>query len=116
MSEQPSLLDWQPVPKARRNGPATQKRAAIRAANWTTPQCGVILRAICAAPDGLTRAQVITRTNIKESSACARLKDMVDGGILIVSGERLGPYGTEQQVYFATDKGRARADVLGWGR
>jgi hypothetical protein len=41
---------------------------------------------------------------------------MVDGGILVVSGERLGPYGTEQQVYYATDKGKARADVLGWGR
>jgi hypothetical protein len=41
---------------------------------------------------------------------------MVDGSILVVSGERLGPYGTEQQVYYATDKGRARADVLGWGR
>jgi hypothetical protein len=26
VSEQPSLLDWQPVPKARRNGPETQKR------------------------------------------------------------------------------------------
>jgi hypothetical protein len=116
MSENLPLLDWQPVPKARRDGPATQKRAAIRAANWTTPQCDTILQAICAAPDGLTRAQVISRTSIKESSCCARLRDMVDGGILVVSGERLGPYGTEQQVYYATDKGKARADVLGWGK
>jgi len=116
MSEQPSLLDWQPVPKARRDGPETQKRAARRAANWTSPQCDAILKVICAAPDGLTRAQVISRTGIKESSCCARLKDMVDGNILVVSGERLGPYGTEQQVYYATDKGRSRADVLGWGR
>jgi hypothetical protein len=37
---------------------------------------------------------------------------MVDGGILVVSGERLGPYGTEQQVYFATERGQARAKVL----
>ena len=115
MSDLP-LLEWQPVSKARRDGPETQKRAARRAANWTSPQCDAILKAICAAHDGLTRAQVITRTGIKESSCCARLKDMVDGNILVVSGERLGPYGTEQQVYYATDKGRSRADVLGWGK
>jgi hypothetical protein len=41
---------------------------------------------------------------------------MVDGEILVVRGERLGPYGTEQQVYHATEKGKARAEVLGWGR
>jgi len=116
VSENLSLLDWQPVPKARRDGPATQKRAAIRAANWTTPQCDTILKSICAAPDCLTRAKVISRTSIKESSCCARLKDMVDGGILVVSGERLGPYGTYLQVSFATEKGKARADVLGWGK
>jgi hypothetical protein len=116
MSDQLSLLDYQPVPKARRNGPATQKRAAIKAAKWCTPQCDTILKAICASPDGLTRAQVIVRTGIKESSSCARLRDMVDGGILEASGERPGPYGTGQQVYHATEKGKARADVLGWGR
>jgi hypothetical protein len=108
--------DYAPQPKARRNGPATQKRAAIKAAKWTTPQCDTILKAICASPHGLIRASVIVRTGIKESSACARLKDMVDGGILEVSGERPGPYGTGQQVYYATDKGKARADVLGWGK
>lgn len=115
MSDTP-LLDYHPAPKARRNGPATQKRAAIKAARWCTDQCNTLLLAICAAPDGLTRAQVIDRTGIKESSACARLRDMVDGGILVVSGERPGPYDTAQQVYYVTDKGKARADVLGWGR
>lgn len=114
MTDQLSLLDYQPVPKARRDGPATQKRAARRAAAWTSPQCDTILQAICAAPDGLIRAQIIDRTGIKESSACARLRDMVDGEILVVRGERLGPYGTEQQVYHATEKGKARAEVLGW--
>ncbi len=112
MRDQLSLLDYQPAPKARKNGPATQKRAAIQAARWCSPQCDAILKAICAAPDGLIRAQIIDRTGIKESSACARLRDMVDGGILVVRGERLGPYGTEQQVYHATEKGKARAEVL----
>jgi hypothetical protein len=116
VTDQLSLLDYQPAPKARRDGPATQKRAAIQAARWCSPQCDAILKAICAAPDGLIRAQIIDRTGIKESSACARLRDMVDGGILVVRGERLGPYGTEQQVYHATEKGKARAEVLGWGR
>jgi hypothetical protein len=116
MTDQLSLLDYQPAPKARKNGPATQKRAARRAAAWTSPQCDTILQAICAATDGLIRAQVIDRTGIKESSACARLRDMVDGEILVVRGERLGPYGTEQQIYFPTEKGKARAEVLGWGR
>jgi ribosomal protein S25 len=114
MDDQLNLLDWQPAPKARRDGPATQKRAARRAAAWTSPQCDAALKAICVAPDGLTRSQVVDRTGIKESSACARLRDMVDGGILVVRGERLGPYGTEQQIYFPTEKGKARAEVLGW--
>jgi hypothetical protein len=114
VTDQLSLLEWHPVPKARRNGPATQKRAAIQAARWCSPQCDAILKAICAAPDGLIRAQIIDRTGVKESSACARLRDMVDGGILVVRGERLGPYGTEQQIYFPTEKGKARAEVLGW--
>lgn len=114
MTNQPSLLDYIPAPKARKRGPETQKRAARRAIRWTGEQCNTILKAVCAAPEGLIRAQVIDRTGIKESSACARLKDMVDGGILEVRGERPGPYGTEQQVYHATEKGKARADVLGW--
>lgn len=112
MSEQQSLLDWRPVPKARKRGPATSKAAACRATAWCTPQCDALLKALCKAPSGLTRAELIDATGIKESSACARLKDMADGGIVEVRGERMGPYGTEQQVYHATQKGRDRARVM----
>jgi hypothetical protein len=38
MTDQLSLLDYQPVPKARRDGPATQKRAAIQATKTGRPQ------------------------------------------------------------------------------
>lgn len=110
------LLDYVPAPKARKRGPETSKRAAMRALAWCTPQCDKLLRAIAGAPDGMTRAEAMQATAIKESSACARLKDMRDGGIIEVKGERMGPYGTEQQVYHATDKGRARLEVLRMGR
>lgn len=112
MPEQPSLLDWQPTPKARKRGPETSRRAARRALAWCSPQCDRLLLLITDAPAGLIRAELIDASGIKESSCCARLKDMVDGGIIEVRGVRMGPYGTEQQVYHVTAKGRARAQVI----
>ena len=112
MSDQPSLLDWTPSTKARRRGPETSKAAARKAQAWCTPQCDAILRVLCADGNGLIRAEIGHRTGIKESSCCARLKSMSDGGIIEVRGVRMGPYGTEQQVYHITPKGEARAKVL----
>jgi hypothetical protein len=111
MSDLP-LLDWQPQTKARKRGPETSKAAARKAQAWCTPQCNTLLLYLQVFSAGLTRAELILKTGIKESSACARLKDMVDGGIIEVRGERMGPYGTEQKVYHATAKGKARANVL----
>lgn len=108
----PTLFDYVPAPKARKRGPETSRRAARRALAWCTPQCDRLLALIDAAPAGLTRAELIDASGIKESSACARLKDMADGGIIEVRGVRMGPYGTEQQVYHATAKGRARAKII----
>lgn len=79
---------------------------------WCTPQSNRLLLFISEACNGLTRADLVRLSGVKESSACARLKDMVDGGIIEVRGVRMGPYGTEQQVYHATAKGEARAKVL----
>ena len=107
-----SLLEWSPVTKARKRGPATSKEAARRAMAWCTPQANALLLLISEASGGLTRAELIHLSGVKESSACARLKDMADGGIIEVRGVRMGPYGTEQQVYHATEKGQARAKVL----
>jgi hypothetical protein len=107
-----NLLEWQPVTKARKRGPETSKAAARRAQAWCTPQANALLLLIADASGGLTRAELMGLHEIKESSACARLKDMVDGGIIEVRGVRMGPYGTEQQVYHATERGQARAKVL----
>ena len=111
MSDTP-LLDWQPVTKARKRGPETSKAAARKAMAWATPQCNTLLLYLQVFSAGLTRAELVLKTGIKESSACARLRDMVDGGIIQVRGVRMGPYGTEQQVYHVTPKGEARAKVL----
>ena len=37
---------------------------------------------------------------------------MADGGIIEVRGVRMGPYGTEVNIYWATEKGKARAKIL----
>ena len=107
-----SLLDYTPTPKARKRGPKTSKAAARKALAWCTPQCDRLLLLLSDASSGLIRAELVDLSGIKESSACARLKDMVDGGIIEVRGVRMGPYGTEQQVYHATAKGQARAKVI----
>ena len=112
MSEQPSLLDWQPSTKARKRGPETSKSAARKAQAWCTPQCNTLLLYLQVWSAGLTRAELILKTGIKESSCCARLKDMQDGGIIEVRGIRPGPYGMDVQVYHITPKGEARAKVL----
>ena len=116
MTEQPSLLDWQPVAKFRKRGPETSKAAARKALAWATPQADKLLLILSEASSGLIRADLVSLSGVKESSACARLKDMVDGGIIEVRGVRMGPYGTEQQVYHATERGQARAKVLRMGR
>lgn len=111
-TEQLPLLDWQPATKARKRGPETSKAAARKAMAWCTPQANALLLLIADAPDGLIRADIVKLSGVKESSACARLKDMQDGQIIEVRGVRMGPYGTEQQIYHATEKGQARARVL----
>ena len=112
MTEQLPLLEWTSTPKARKRGPATSKEAARRALAWATPQANALLLILTAASDGLTRAELMHRSGIKESSACARLRDMQDGGIIEVRGVRPGPYGPDVQVYHCTEKGQARAKVL----
>lgn len=111
MSDLP-FLNWQLVTKARKRGPETSKAAARKALAWTSPQCNKLLLYLEVYKAGLTRAELVLKTGIKESSACARLKDMQDGGIIEVRGVRMGPYGTEQQVYHVTPKGEARAKVI----
>ena len=112
MDDQLSLLEWTATPKARKRGPSTSKSAARKALAWATPQADKLLLLISEASGGLTRAELINLSGVKESSACARLKDMADGGIIEVRGVRMGPYGTEVNIYWATEKGKARAKVL----
>ena len=112
MDDQLNLLDWQPVTKARKRGPETSKAAARRAMAWCTPQADKLLLILSEASGGLIRADLVRLSGVKESSACARLKDMCDGGVIEVRGVRMGPYGTEQQVYHITERGQARAKVL----
>ena len=112
MSDQLSLLDYQATPKARKRGPSTSKSAARKALAWATPQANALLLILAEASGGLTRAELIHLSNVKESSACARLKDLADGGIIEVRGVRMGPYAVDQQVYHVTPKGEARARVL----
>jgi hypothetical protein len=112
MSEQPSLLDWKPTTKARKRGPETSKAAARRAMAWCTPQADKLLLILSEASGGLIRADLVRLSGVKESSACARLKDMCDGGVIEVPGVRMGPYDVEQQVYHITERGQARAKVL----
>lgn len=116
MTEQPSLLDWQPTPKARKRGPETSKAAARKAMAWATPQADKLLLILAEASGGLIRADLVRLSGVKESSACARLRDMCDGGIIEVRGVRMGPYGTEVGIYWPTEKGKARAKVLRMGR
>ena len=111
MSDLP-LLDWQPQTKARKRGPETSKAAARKALAWATPQADKLLLILSEASSGLIRADLVSLSGVKESSACARLRDMQDGGIIEVRGVRMGPYGTEQQVYHATERGQARAKVI----
>ena len=112
MTSQLPLLEWTATPKARKRGPSTSKSAARKALAWATPQANALLLILTAASDGLTRAELMHRSGIKESSACARLRDMQDGGIIEVRGVRPGPYGPDVQVYHCTEKGQARAKVL----
>ena len=79
---------------------------------WATPQCNTLLLYLQVFSAGLTRAELILKTGVKESSCCARLRDMQDGGIIEVRGIRPGPYGMDVQVYHITPKGEARAKVL----
>jgi hypothetical protein len=111
MSDLP-LLDWQPQTKARKRGPETSKAAARKAMAWATPQCNTLLLYLQVFSAGLTRAELILKTGIKESSCCARLKAMEDGSIIEVRGVRPGPYGPDVQVYHITERGLARAKVL----
>ena len=112
MTDQLSLLEWQSTPKSRKRGPSTSKSAARKSLAWATPQANALLLILAEASGGLTRAELIHLSGVKESSACARLKDLADGGIIEVRGVRMGPYGTEQQVYHATERGQARAKIL----
>jgi hypothetical protein len=111
MSDLP-LLDWQPQTKARKRGPETSKAAARKAMAWATPQCNTLLLYLQVFSAGLTRAELIRLSSIKESSCCARLKAMEDGSIIEVRGVRPGPYGPDVQVYHITERGMARAKVL----
>ena len=112
MTDQLSLLEWQSTPKSRKRGPSTSKSAARKSLAWATPQANALLLILAEASGGLTRAELIHLSGVKESSACARLKDLADGGIIEVRGVRMGPYAVDQQVYHATAKGQARAKVL----
>jgi hypothetical protein len=111
MSDLP-LLDWQPQTKSRKRGPETSKAAARKAQAWCTPQCNTLLLYLQVFSAGLTRAELIRLSGIKESSCCARLKAMEDGSIIEVRGVRPGPYGPDVQVYYITERGLARAKVL----
>ena len=79
---------------------------------WATPQCNTLLLYLQVFSAGLTRAELIRLSSIKESSCCARLKAMEDGSIIEVRGVRPGPYGPDVQVYHITERGLARAKVL----
>lgn len=112
MDDQLSLLEWTSTPKSRKRGPSTSKEAARRAMAWATPQANALLLILAEASGGLTRAELVYLSGVKESSACARLRDMCDGGIIEVRGVRMGPYAVEQQVYHATERGQARAKII----
>ena len=111
MSDTP-LLDWQPSTKARKRGPETSKAAARRAQPGCSRQCNTILQALSYAPIGLTRGEVCDLTGILNQSACARIKELCDGGFVVVRGTREGPFGDQVQVYWLTERGMARAKVL----
>lgn len=112
MSDQLSLLEWQPTTLFRKRGPATSKAAARRAQPGCSRQCTRILMALCHAPHGLTRGEACDLTGILNQSACARLSELVDGGFVEVWGTREGPFGDLVNVYHATPAGQARARVL----
>lgn len=107
-----SLLEWSPVTKARKRGPATSKAAARRAQPGCSPQCDAILKALSYAPHGLTRTECCDLTGILNQSACARLSELLAGGFAETAGTREGPFGDLVTVYHATPAGHARARVL----
>lgn len=107
-----SLLEWAPVTKARKRGPATSKAAARRAQPGCSKQCDQLLIALSHAPYGLTRGEACDPTRILNQSACARLKELCDGGFVEVRGTREGPFGDLVNVYHATPAGQSRARVL----
>jgi hypothetical protein len=111
-SEQPSLLDWSPVTKARKRGPETSKAAARRAQPGCSAQCDKLLLILVDVLEGLTRDQIVKASGLLNQSACGRLKEMQDGGFVEVRGTREGPFGDQVGIYHATSTGQARAKVL----
>ena len=107
-----SLLEWAPVTKARKRGPATSKAAARRAQPGCSRQCDQLLLILVDVLEGLTRDQLVKASGMLNQSACGRLKEMQDGGMVEVRGTREGPFGDQVGVYHATERGQSRARVL----
>jgi hypothetical protein len=107
-----SLLEWQPVTKARKRGPETSKAAARRAQPGCSAQCDKLLLILVDVCEGLTRDQLVKASGLLNQSACGRLKEMQDGGLVEVRGTREGPFGDQVGIYHATSTGQARAKVL----
>ena len=114
--KQPTLFDIRPtghgaerihVP-AQGNNPHGQE-AAAKLGRTGIPQRQVdqLLERL-ARVDRLTRGMLCALTNIKESSVCARLNEMVHQGLVYVCGETRGVYGTMVNVYAITEAGRER--------
>ena len=112
MSQLALNLDFRPVTKARKRGPETSKRAARRAQPGCSAQCTKLLLILVDVSEGLTRDQLVKASGILNQSACARLKELCDGGFTEVRGTREGPFGDQVGIYFATERGQARAKVL----
>ena len=89
----------------RETDPSTSKRASFDHLPRAGSQRKMALNAFLHAyPGGLTQSEVERRTNIQ--GVWKRISELHQGGWIINSGLRMGPNGSDQQVYIATEKAR----------
>lgn len=89
-----------------RNGSKSSKRAAIAIAPTSGTQRFRILEVIVySGKRGRTQWEIVDMANVLRSSACARVKELEEGHFIRKHGERTGPRGTSESVYYALDRG-----------
>lgn len=117
MDAQPSLFDTVTMPasgKHHANAGDTEREGA----EFVTPRSGSqrhrMLKALAAAPYGLTDFDLVREVRIARTSVCARRNELMEAGMVADSGRRVrGPFGPRNAIWELTDLGREALITIG---